>query len=94
MGSDLSGAAADDRVLTDIREFVAKHTGGAQLDDGTDIFATGYVSSLFAVQILTWVERTYDLPVAGDELDIKNFQSIEAIARFVAGKRTRTSAGS
>ncbi|MEV0666429.1 phosphopantetheine-binding protein [Actinomadura luteofluorescens] len=86
LGGNLRGPD-DERVLAMVREFVSQHTGGASIADDVDIFATGYVSSLFAVQILTWVERTFDIAVAGDDLDIANFQSVDAITRFVAGKR-------
>ncbi|GGT76129.1 MULTISPECIES: phosphopantetheine-binding protein [Actinomadura] len=75
------------RVIAMVREFVSQHTGGASIADDVDIFATGFVSSLFAVQILTWVERTFDLAVSGDDLDIANFMSVDAITRFVLGKR-------
>ncbi|SNR35532.1 hypothetical protein [Actinomadura mexicana] len=86
-------APEDERVLAMVREFVFQHTGGVPIADDVDIFATGYVSSLFAVQILTWVERTFDLAVAGDDLDMANFLSVDAITRFVVGKRAVASTG-
>jgi methoxymalonate biosynthesis acyl carrier protein len=70
-----------------IRAFVARHTGGAAITDDLDIFAGGLVSSLFAVQIVMWVERTFELPVHSEDLDMGNIRSIDAIATFVARKR-------
>jgi methoxymalonate biosynthesis acyl carrier protein len=70
-----------------IRRFVADHVGGAEVDDEEDLFANGYVNSLFAVQLVMWLERTFDVVVARRDLDFTNFRSIAAIAAFVAGKR-------
>ena len=72
------------RVL--IRDFVSQHVNGVELADAEDIFATGYVNSLFAVQLVMWVERTFGSPVAGADLDIANFRTIDAIDAFVERK--------
>lgn len=69
-----------------IRDFVRTKTNDADLDDRADIFDTGYVSSMFAVQALTWTERTFNLEIASEDLMMDNFRSIEAIARFVEAK--------
>jgi methoxymalonate biosynthesis acyl carrier protein len=76
----------DGEILSSVRTFVTGHTGGEPIGDDVDIFGTGHVSSLFAVQIVMWVERTFDLPVTGDDLDIRNFHSIERITRFVTDR--------
>jgi acyl carrier protein len=71
-----------------IRDFVRTKTNDAELDDRSDIFDTGYVSSMFAVQALTWTERTFNLEITSEDLMMDNFRSIEAIARFVETKET------
>ena len=78
--------AEDDKEQ--IRDFISAHVPDEQVDDDEDLFATGLVNSLFAVQLVMWVEQTFDLQVAADELDFANFATIDAIANFVHGKRT------
>ena len=78
--------------LATIRDFVlgrlrALELGGIELRDDDDLFATGYVNSLFAVQIVMFVERTFGIAVVGDDLDIGNFASIARIDRYVTGHR-------
>ncbi|MGW3960837.1 acyl carrier protein [Amycolatopsis sp. NPDC005003] len=78
--------------LATIRDFVvgrlrALEPGGIELRDEDDLFALGHVSSLFAVQIVMFVERTFGIAVVGDDLDIANFASITRIDRFVTGHR-------
>lgn len=70
-----------------VRRFVALHTNKRDLADSVDLFGAGLVSSLFAVQIVVWVERTFGVPVTADDLELANFASVEAIARFIESKR-------
>jgi acyl carrier protein len=69
-----------------IREFVGQHLNGLDLADDADIFATGYVSSLFAVQLVMFVESRFGVQVSGVDLDIDNFRTIDAIEGFVRRK--------
>jgi acyl carrier protein len=78
--------------LTTIRGFVAGHLGGLEFTDQDDLFATGLVNSLFAVQVVMFVEKTFGMPVAGEDLDIANFSSIARIDQFVTGKRAGVAA--
>ncbi|MFI9379976.1 acyl carrier protein [Kutzneria sp. NPDC052558] len=69
--------------LSTVREFVRRHVQGVELGDDQDIFATAGVSSLFAVQLVVWVEKTFGISVAPAELDIDNFRTVREVARFV-----------
>ncbi|GAA3716331.1 phosphopantetheine-binding protein [Nonomuraea antimicrobica] len=75
----------DDRAA--IREFVARHVKGHDLSDDQDIFASGYVSSLFVVQIVMFTENTMGVTVSEEDLDLDNFLSISRIHDFVTRKR-------
>lgn len=78
---------ADDKQR--IRTFIAEHVPDVQVDDDEDLFAAGYVNSLFAVQLVMWVERTFGLHAEDKDLDFANFSTINAVAAFVDGKRAR-----
>lgn len=69
-----------------IRDFVLAHVGGIDVLDDEDIFAAGYVNSLFAVQLVLWVEQTFDVPMTSEDLHISHFRTIGAIAAFVDGR--------
>ncbi|MGW3962964.1 acyl carrier protein [Amycolatopsis sp. NPDC005003] len=75
----------EDRAV--IRDFVTRHVGGAEVTDDEDIFASGYVNSLFAVQLVMWIERTFDVAMTGTDLDLAHLRSIDRITRFVASRR-------
>lgn len=71
-----------------LRDFVGRFMRGRELRDDEDIFATGYVNSMFAMQLVQFVEQAFGVTVEGDDLDIDNFRSIDALAGFVQRKRT------
>lgn len=73
--------------ITLIRDFVRMKVNEQKLDDTEDILGNGYASSMFAVQALAWVEKTFDLTILSGDLMIDNFRSIQAIAEFVDRKK-------
>jgi methoxymalonate biosynthesis acyl carrier protein len=73
-------------IRTAIRTFLAGFIRTNTLTDSTDIFATGFVNSMFAMQLLLFIEKNFALSVANDELDLANFRSIDAMTAFVERK--------
>lgn len=57
------------------------------LGDDDDIFAGGFVNSLYLVQLLAFVQREFAITLDEDDYDMANFRSLRAIADFVARKR-------
>lgn len=75
-----------DMVKLRVREFLAPRLGGRQVADTDDIFDLGYVNSLFAVQLLRFVEQEFDLALEPEDLEFDNFRTVESIARLVGSK--------
>ncbi|MGX7674547.1 acyl carrier protein [Plantactinospora sp. DSM 117369] len=74
-----------------IREFVGQHLNSMPITDTRDLFAAGYVNSLFAVQLVMWLERTFSFSMTDKDLDLENLRSIDRVARLVAAKRAAAS---
>lgn len=55
------------------------------LDD--DFFALGLMNSLRALEIVTYIERYFELEIGTEDLDLDNFRSAAKIARFIARKQ-------
>lgn len=68
-----------------LRSYLAKSISG-KIQDDDDIFELGLVDSLFAIQLVAFVEKEYSITVESDDLDIANFCSIAALAAFVEAK--------
>jgi methoxymalonate biosynthesis acyl carrier protein len=73
-------------VKTVIRNFLVRSINIPDLGDDDDLFATGLVNSLFAVQLTTFIEKRFKLEIGADDLDIKNFKSLSAATDFVRKK--------
>lgn len=75
----------DDREQ--IRGFITRHVRGKELADSQDVFASGYVNSMFAMQLVQFVETAFGVTVESEDMDIDNFRSVDALAAFVERKR-------
>jgi acyl carrier protein len=69
-----------------IRRFILDSINIADLENDDNLFESGIVNSLFAVQLMTYIEKTFGIEVTMDDLDIENFKSINATTRFVKKK--------
>lgn len=67
-----------------VRRFVTRHLGAVTETD--DIFARG-VSSMFALELIAFIEATYRITIESDDLELDNFRSVSAIERLVARKQ-------
>lgn len=48
-----------------------------------DLFSTGLVSSMFAMQLVVHLEEAYDIAIVGPELKLDNFRTARAMAELV-----------
>ncbi len=69
-----------------VRSFINNSINIDALGDDENLFESGLINSLFAVQLTTFVERKFGIEIGMDDLDIENFKSISATAAFVARK--------
>lgn len=66
-----------------IRAYFARLFRNLDPQDDTDIFATGFVNSLMAMQLVMFVEKEFHLKIDDEDLDLKNFNSINAISSLI-----------
>lgn len=71
---------------TKIRDFLAKYFTNYNLKDDEDIFSLGFVNSLFAMQLILFLEKEFSLTMANDDLELDNFRTIDRMANLVASK--------
>jgi len=69
-----------------IKRFIQRSVQVPRLADDDDLFATGIVNSLFAVQLVTFIEKTFAFEVQAEDLEIRNFRSLNAATAFVMEK--------
>jgi acyl carrier protein len=72
-------------VRTRIRTYFGKVIA-EPIGDEDDIFGLGLVNSLFAMQLLAFVEGEFSIVAEREDLNIRNFCSIAALTAFVEAK--------
>lgn len=48
-----------------------------------DLFKSGLVSSMFAMQLVVHLEESYDIAIVGPELKLDNFRTVQAMTGLV-----------
>ncbi|HHU50874.1 MAG TPA: acyl carrier protein [Firmicutes bacterium] len=69
-----------------IKAFLAKFFRKHELQEDEDIFALGFVNSLFAMQLVMFLEKEFGIVIDNKDLDLNNFRTIKAIVAFVDHK--------
>ncbi|MEM7129594.1 MAG: phosphopantetheine-binding protein [Chloroflexota bacterium] len=69
-----------------IRTFLLEAIQYEALQNDDDIFEKGFVNSLFAMQLVLFVEQAFNVTVENDDLNLDNFRSVDAITNLVAHK--------
>lgn len=55
--------------------------------DEDNIFELGVVNSLFAMKLLNYIEKEFEIVIDNDELNISNFSSVNNIVNLIMKKR-------
>ena len=86
-------AEEEKKVRGTVTNFLLSSINIANLKDDDNLFASGIVNSLFAVQLMTFLERTFVIELGMDDLDIEHFKSVDATTAFVMRKKGWQKAG-
>lgn len=74
--------ATPEEIRANLTDFVARQTKQAVTAD-VDLFGSGLVSSLFALQLVVHVETAFGVAVGGPDLRLDNFRTIDTITDLV-----------
>ena len=74
-----------------LRAFIEKHltfqAEGVELKDEDPIFELGFVDSLFAMQLIGYIQKEFQIEIENTDLDLANFRSVERMAAFIQKKK-------
>jgi methoxymalonate biosynthesis acyl carrier protein len=73
-------------IVEKTRSFLGRYIRNAEVEDNQDLFASGLVNSLFAMQLVLFIESEFMVKVENEDLDYENFKTIVAIVGFVERK--------
>ena len=71
---------------TKIKDFLSRFFRQHELQDDEDIFALGFVNSLLAMQLVSFIEKEFAVTVEDDDLDLDNFRTVNSIDALIERK--------
>jgi methoxymalonate biosynthesis acyl carrier protein len=75
-------------VKETIKVFISKFVNVNEIEDTDNIFEKGLVNSLFAMNLVTFIEKEFDISIDNTELDLDNFKDINSIVALIENKIT------
>ncbi|NLL73449.1 MAG: acyl carrier protein [Clostridiales bacterium] len=66
-----------------IKSFLGRYVNVDDLKNDDNIFEIGLVDSLFAVQLVSYIEEEFDIAITNQQLDLDNFKDINSIAAII-----------
>ena len=73
-------------IQAKIKEFLSRFFRNYDLQPDEDIFALGFVNSMFAMQLVLFIEQEFQLTIDNEDLEFDNFMTINAITRLIERK--------
>lgn len=72
-----------DTISDRILGFITGRFPQADIAETEDIFALGYINSLFAMELVMFVEKTFAVTVPNADLSINNFRTAKSMTELV-----------
>lgn len=66
-----------------IRGFVYPRFPEHLIEDHEDMFALGFVNSLFAMELVMFIEKEFHTQIPNEDMDLKNFRTTDAMVELV-----------
>ena len=66
-----------------VTEFIEGRFPDLTLGPNDDIFVLGFVNSLFAMELVMFLENTYQFSVPNDALRLDNFRTVTSMVELV-----------
>ncbi|MEH1894393.1 MAG: acyl carrier protein [Nostoc sp.] len=73
-------------IKAKIKNFLSKFFGNHDLQPDEDIFALGFVNSMFAMQLVLFVEQEFQITIENKDLELENFRTINSIVNLIERK--------
>ena len=73
-----------------IIEYIEKELASEEIEDGLeatdDLLDSGILDSMAMIKLIAFVEETYNIKVALEEMIIENFMNVNCVSKFITSK--------
>ena len=70
-------------VRDKVEKFILELSNESSINHSINLFENSYLSSLDVLDLLCFIEETYDIVVSDDDLGMDNFGSIDRIVNYI-----------
>ena len=70
-----------------IVEYISNLSNESNLDPSLNLFENGYISSLDILDIICFIEETFNIAIGDDELGMDNFSTIDRMVSYIEKKQ-------
>ncbi|MDP4181570.1 MAG: phosphopantetheine-binding protein [Bacillota bacterium] len=77
----------EDKIRNYIEKNLTVYDEEVTFTNDDNIFEKGFVNSLFAMKLLNFVEQEFQIDISDDDIDLKNFSSINNIINLINNKK-------
>ncbi|MGV7224953.1 MAG: acyl carrier protein [Nitrospinales bacterium] len=78
------------KIKERVREFIELNLitldDDLTIQEDDNIFESGFVDSSIAMQLVTFIEETFNIQIIDEDLDLLNFSTINQIVKFIDNK--------
>ena len=78
-----NGEIIMNNVKETIRDYISRVAFDSNFKDDDNLFELGVVHSLFAVQLILFIEEEFDIELDEDEINFDNIKSINDIVALI-----------
>lgn len=75
-----------DEIKLKIKDFLAKFYRKGNIEDNDNIFELGFTNSLFAMQLVMFLEKEFFIKLENEDINMDNFKTINSIYLLVESK--------
>jgi len=75
-------------VRQNVEKFILDIINEENIDHSLNLFESGLLTSLYVLDLLTFLEDSFNVIISDEDVDIINLQSIDSIVRLIERLKT------
>jgi len=76
-------------VRDEVEKYILELSNESSIDHSINLFEGSYLSSLDVLDLLCFIEVTYNITVSDDDLGMENFGSIDRIVNYTENNMSK-----
>lgn len=76
----------NEKIKLFIESNLITYDDDVQIKDDDNIYQLGFVNSLFAMKMISYIETEFNISIENEDLNLANFNSIVNIVKFINSK--------